>query len=131
MPLRTPVRPVLVVDADDEVRKMICRTLESEGYYALYAVDAEHALYILDRALDAPCMTLLALCLPGMSAFEFAARQRSDPRFMHVPIVVMTDAKEKPAEAEAILRDAVRLTKPLDPPMLLRVVAMHCEAKAH
>jgi len=126
--VRLPVPPVLLVEHDDATRDSITRALESAGYTVRGAVDAEHALYLLNRAREAPCVILLDLQLPGMSAFDFAARTRADERFAGVPVIVMVEDGD-PNDGDLPPCRKVRLARPLDAARLVQAVAAHCETR--
>jgi CheY-like chemotaxis protein len=80
--------PVLVVDDDAEVRELLRRTLEAEGYAVVEADDGRAALERL-RAIR-PSVVLLDLMMPDMDGFEFAAEFRRRQDWRAVPIVVIT-----------------------------------------
>src|SRR5262249_42903274 len=81
-------QPVLVVDDDPEVRALLRRMLEVEGYRV---VDAANGRVALERAQDvSPGVGLLDLMMPEMDGFEFVTAFRADPRWRSVPIVVVT-----------------------------------------
>jgi GAF domain-containing protein/DNA-binding response OmpR family regulator len=81
-------RPVLVVDDDAEVRRLLRRLLEPEGYTV---VEAEHGRIALERARDAaPGVVLLDLMMPEMDGFEFVAEFRRHEPWRAIPIVVIT-----------------------------------------
>jgi len=115
------MRLVLIVDDDEDVQQTLRMTLTDEGYEVLCAHNGAEALAIIER-LPRPCLILLDLIMPVMNGWEFRARQSSDPRLAHFPVVVMTATKT--LEAAAI--DAADLLhKPLELPELLAVVRRH------
>ena len=67
-------RPVLVVDDDAEVRRLLRRMLEPEGYTV---VEAENGRAALGHLRDvSPSVILLDLMMPEMDGFEFVAEFR-------------------------------------------------------
>ena len=81
-------QPVLVVDDDADVRQLLRRVLEAEGYTVL---EAENGRAALDRMRDvSPSVVLLDLMMPEMDGFEFVAAFRGDERWRATPIVVVT-----------------------------------------
>jgi CheY-like chemotaxis protein len=81
-------RPVLVVDDDAEVRRLLRRMLEPEGYAV---VEAENGRVALDRLRDvSPSVVMLDLMMPEMDGFEFVAEFRRHEAWRAIPIVVIT-----------------------------------------
>ena len=58
----TPVRPILVVDDDHDIVRLVRAYLEKAGFQVLTANDGESALHILRR--DRPALVVLDLMLP-------------------------------------------------------------------
>ena len=83
-----PMPPhVLVVDDDDQVRRLLVSVLQREGFEVSAAVDAQQALEMLDKGrFD---LMLLDLHMPGPADGEdllYLLRDRGDV----VPIVVVS-----------------------------------------
>src|SRR5687767_10216683 len=81
---------VMVVDDDDEIRDALSGLLELEGYEVICASNGKEALDLLE--VRRPEVILLDLMMPVMDGWAFRARQKSDPRFADVPVVVLTAA---------------------------------------
>jgi GAF domain-containing protein/CheY-like chemotaxis protein len=80
--------PVLVVDDDAEVRQLLRRMLESEGFAV---VEAENGRVALERLRgESPSLILLDLMMPEMDGFEFVAELRRHDGWRAIPIVVIT-----------------------------------------
>jgi GAF domain-containing protein/CheY-like chemotaxis protein len=80
--------PVLVVDDDVEVRQLLRRMLEPEGYTV---VEAENGRAALERLRDgSPSVVLLDLMMPEMDGFEFVAEFRRHEAWRSIPIIVVT-----------------------------------------
>ncbi len=90
---------VLVVDDDQEMLKMVSRTLELEGYGVAIAADGKSALVLLEERR--PDLVILDIVMPGLDGFEVLdlIRQRSN-----VPVIMLTGRSEV-----ATLRDALAL----------------------
>jgi GAF domain-containing protein/CheY-like chemotaxis protein len=81
-------RPVLVVDDDAEVRQLLRRMLESEGFAV---VEAENGRVALERLHgESPSLILLDLMMPEMDGFEFVAELRRHEGWRAIPVVVIT-----------------------------------------
>ena len=71
---------ILVVEDEDEVRKVVCLTLELQGYFVLAAARPEQALDLV-QSLDHPIDLLLTdVVMPGLCGPELFARMR-----VHMP----------------------------------------------
>jgi CheY-like chemotaxis protein len=99
-----PERPVLVVDDDAELRGLVRRVLEREGYGVL---EAENGTIALARARERPPgLVLLDLMMPEMDGFEFLEAFRREEAWWSVPVVVVT-ARDLGPEDRARLSGSV------------------------
>jgi DNA-binding response OmpR family regulator len=76
---------ILVVDDDENLRRLVAAYLENEGYEVEQAADADAALASVER--HEPHLILLDLMLPGLSGLEVARRIRARRQ---VPILMLT-----------------------------------------
>src|SRR5207248_7606682 len=81
---------VLVVDDETPIVDAVAYNLRKEGYEALSAGDAEHALEIVRR--DRPDLVILDVMLPSASGFDICRtlRPTSD-----IPIIMLTASAEE------------------------------------
>jgi hypothetical protein len=80
--------PLLVVDDDPDVRALLRRMLEREGYAV---AEADNGRVALERVRErAPGAILLDLMMPEMDGFEFLAALRTSEEWRGVPVVVVT-----------------------------------------
>jgi two-component system alkaline phosphatase synthesis response regulator PhoP len=109
-----PLR-ILVVDDDDNVRRLVAAYLEREGYEMLEASDGEAALRDLARL--SPDMVILDVMLPGLDGFEVA---RSMKARRDLPILMLT-ARGEEADVLCGFDTGVDdyLTKPFSPKVLV------------
>ena len=103
---------ILVVEDNDQVRRLTCRILRSNGYRVLEATDGERALALAaDREID---LLLSDVVMPGMGGVELAERLRTERpglRVLHMsgytslPEAAAAAAEliEKPFTAEELL----------------------------
>jgi CheY-like chemotaxis protein len=78
----------LVVEDDPSNRQLICRMLEKENIRYLEAANGNQALEQISKEI--PSLVLLDLMMPVMDGFQFVALLRQNPKFAHIPVVVIT-----------------------------------------
>ena len=91
-----PPCPMLIVEDDGDMRKMLRRRLEKEGWVVTEAANGR----VADRR---PELILLDLMMPEMDGFQFLEEVRKRQEWRSIPIVVVT-AKDLSPE------DSLRLT---------------------
>jgi two-component system chemotaxis response regulator CheY len=121
---------VLVVDDEDNVRKVIRMTLTKAGYDVVEAADGGKAIEVL-RADDNPLMVDVITCdirmpkVNGVEAIQFFRDQ-----FPSIPVVVITGFPDT-SLAVSLLKTGVvdYVTKPVEGEKLLTVVAKAMEER--
>jgi two-component system chemotaxis sensor kinase CheA len=95
------IRTVLVVDDSITTRTLEKNILEAAGYRVRLATDGFEALQLLDQlSVDGGCDLLLSdVDMPRLNGFELTSAVRADPRFRHLPIVLVTSL-DTPADRE-------------------------------
>ncbi len=79
---------VLLVDDEDQLRRVMRDLLEREGYVVTEARDGVEALDQIDR--HAPDIIVLDLNLPGLDGYGVLSHLRSRPATVDIPVVVLT-----------------------------------------
>jgi type II secretory ATPase GspE/PulE/Tfp pilus assembly ATPase PilB-like protein/ActR/RegA family two-component response regulator len=79
---------VLLVDDEDQLRRVMRDLLEREGYTVFEASDGAEALEQVD--VHAPDILVLDLNLPGLDGYGVISQLRSRPTTEHLPIIVLT-----------------------------------------
>lgn len=69
-----PLRVVLVVDDEQGVRDLVCRTLQGEGYRTLEAGHGAEALKLVESAPDPVDLVITDVVMPGMDGRELGRR---------------------------------------------------------
>ena len=83
--------PVLIVDDDAGIRRLLRRILEAEGYAV---IEARNGRVALERVKEStPGAILLDLIMPEMDGFEFVSVLRASEAWREIPVVILT-AKE-------------------------------------
>ena len=112
------IASVLVIDDDQDLRRVLMLALTDEGYTVRAAPNGRDALALLESWR--PDVILLDLMMPEMDGCTFRARQLATPGSEDVPVIVLSAARETKAEA---LRPAAIVAKPFNLPDLLDTVA--------
>lgn len=79
---------MLVVDDEADIRKLLGRVLAQKGYDVVEAADGRAALQKVAEAT--PDVVLLDAMLPEVHGFDICRRLKRDPRFAHLPIVMVS-----------------------------------------
>jgi len=79
---------VLLVDDEDQLRRVMRDLLERDGYTVTEARDGVEALDQIDR--HAPDIIVLDLNLPGLDGYGVLSHLRSRPATAEIPVVVLT-----------------------------------------
>lgn len=114
---------VLVIEDDEDVRRMIATALGDEGFEVLTAHDGYHALRIV--ASGRPDVIVLDFGLPHLDGPSFAEQWRTRfPPDRQVPIVGMSGLPNGPELARQSQVNEF-LPKPLDLDALVEAVARY------
>lgn len=79
---------VLIVDDEALNREMLSRRLEREGYQPTGAADGREALAIM--ALEPFDAVLLDMQMPELSGIEVLRALKGDPRWRHLPVIMLS-----------------------------------------
>ena len=102
---------VLVVDDSLVVRKVMQRDLEGLGLNVVVALDGINALEVLESVVVD--MALIDLEMPRMNGYELLIKLREDPKFMNLPVIVITSRGADLHKSRAINLGAdAYITKP-------------------
>jgi CheY-like chemotaxis protein len=109
---------ILVVDDNDDIRDLLVRRLEQEGFRATGAASGPEALERIAAAT--PSLILLDVSMPGMSGLEVLSRLREAHSPVRLPVVMVTARTESEDVVEALgLGANDYVTKPVDLPVVL------------
>ncbi|MGZ5271264.1 MAG: response regulator [Ramlibacter sp.] len=116
---------VLAVDDSPSMRQMLAHTLRHGGYEVVEAEDGADALERLSgRRVD---VVLTDQNMPRMDGLALTRAVRSDVRWCHLPVPILTT--EADDDAKQAGRDAGAtgwLVKPFEPARLLQVLGQVC-----
>lgn len=119
---------VLVVDDSESNRDMLSRRLERQGHRTAQAENGQAALCLL--AAEAFDLILLDVMMPGMDGCETLARLKADPRWRHLPVIMISAQTELDSVVRCIELGAEDyLPKPFNPVLLQARVGACLEKK--
>lgn len=106
---------LLLVDDDDFLREALEEALAYEGHEILTAGHGAEALEVLGAG-PRPDAILLDLMMPVLDGWGFVERQRADPRWADIPVVVLTamGTLSRPIAVEKVLQKPFRIESLLE-----------------
>ena len=112
---------ILVVEDEEDNRRIVRDLLTSVGYEIIEAVTGEEGVAAAETHL--PDLILMDIQLPGLDGYEATRRIKANPALRHIPIIVVTsyalsgdDVKAFEAGCDAYI------SKPFSPRALLAKV---------
>ncbi len=125
---RQPLRSVLYVDDDPDIREVVQMAFETLSDVLLRTVDGGEAALASLRG-ERPDMVLLDVMMPGLDGPATLQRMRAELGLGAIPVLFMT-AKSLPHELEHLRRlgSVGIIGKPFDPMQLPRTVQTHWES---
>lgn len=105
------MRRLLVIDDEEEIRKLLSRFFTDRNYEVVAAASGEKGLEVIDTLpIDA---VLLDISMPGMSGLEVLREIRS--RKPELPVIMVTAESDRDVAASAVKDGAFDyLVKPPD-----------------
>jgi two-component system cell cycle response regulator DivK len=114
-------RRILVVEDQEDNRRIIRDLLQSVGYQLIEAADGAAGVRLAKE--ERPDLILMDIQLPVLDGYEATRRIKADPELRPIPIVVVTsyalsgdDAKARTAGCDAYV------AKPFSPRALLATI---------
>ncbi len=122
-------RVVLVVDDDEETRKLVVQWLTHAGFTCIEQASGRAALEALVGDPEGVDAIVLDVMMPELDGFEVLSQLRVNPGTAHIPIVLLTAQALGEAEvARGIDAGAsFYLTKPFRGPVVVSCVRAACE----
>jgi PleD family two-component response regulator len=124
MALNAAMPTILFADDEPAIREIVARTLELGGLHVRLASNGSEALEQVRRA--APDLVVLDYQMGSPNGFEVCRDLKSNPRFEHLPVLILTGRSSLDLRLEGFDAGADDyLAKPFDPRELLaRVLAL-------
>ena len=112
---------ILIVDDDQDIRRLLGIRLKSEGYEAVFAGDAISA--VNQARIERPDLILLDLMLPAGDGYLVMERLKAMPALEGVPVIVVS-ARDPQTEEERMAESGADayFRKPFDHEELLHAV---------
>ena len=126
---------ILIVDDDPDILDNIVTVLETQPYRLATAQDGKRCMAMIKEEI--PDLLILDLLMPRMDGWGVIREMRSEPRFMSVPIMVLTtvieDASRRRYELETGIAMDVQeyIQKPVTPSKLIQRVETLLEHRSH
>src|SRR6188472_3217501 len=114
-PAAVPDRPILVVDDDAKIVRLVRTYLERDGYRVVTAADGPAALDAIET--HQPALVVLDLMLPELDGRAVIRAVRRDAAAAHTPIIVLS-ARSSTIDRIAGLGTAPTTTCPSPSPPL-------------
>jgi CheY-like chemotaxis protein len=117
-----PIRRVLVVEDEPDVREPVAQLLAVAGFEVAAAANGLEALRLARSS--PPDVIVLDLMMPVMNGWEFRRAQRADPALAAIPVVVVSASTPTPD-----LGPISHVAKPYELPALLRALDLVAGAR--
>jgi len=112
---------ILVVEDQDDNRRIIRDLLASVGYQMIEALDGEAGVRL--AASEHPDLILMDIQLPVLDGYEATRRIKADPELRAIPIVVVTSYALSGDDQKAVAAGCDGyVAKPFSPRQLLATV---------
>jgi len=123
---------ILLVEDNADEAQMVKMILEPEGYNVSVATDGRDGLTKADS--DKPDLIVLDVMMPGLDGFGMCAKLRENPRYKHVPIILLTAVGAHTRDTKYPISGVMRaqaneyLEKPVSPEELISTVSRYVPA---
>ncbi len=89
----SPIAPsagkkILVVDDEEDIRRLVTRVLEERGYEVVVAANGLDALRLIKE--EVPDMLVLDAMLPEVHGFDICRRIKRSERYGHIPVIMIS-----------------------------------------
>jgi len=107
---------ILVVEDEEDIAELIRYNLTAEGYRVSCAGSGEDAIRLIrSEPVD---LVVLDIMLPGISGIKVAQTLRSDPKYLNLPLIMLTAKSEEPDIVTGLELADDYVTKPFSPKIL-------------
>jgi len=105
---------IMVVDDEPDIRFVIRKMLEKEGFSIIEADSGEQAMELLKDTV--PDLILLDVMMPGLNGWETCAEIKASEDLQHVPVVMLTAKTSEEDKVKAFEKCGANwhISKPLE-----------------
>jgi adenylate cyclase len=108
---------ILIVDDDPLNRRLLTRSLESDGHRTTDVDNGFAALTSLEA--EPPDLVLLDVVMPGLDGIEVLERMKADADLRHIPVIMISGVEDTDSIVRCLEAGAEDyLPKPFDPSIL-------------
>jgi two-component system cell cycle response regulator DivK len=112
---------ILVVEDQEDNRRIIRDLLTSAGYQLIEAADGEEG--VRSAEAERPDLILMDIQLPVLDGYGATRRIKQNPELRHIPVIVVTSYALSGDEAKAIAAGSdAYVAKPFSPRQLLATI---------
>ena len=114
---------VLVVDDDDDVREVVRRVLDRDGYQVLEARTGAEGVKL--AVAETPKLILMDISMPDMDGYEATRQINGDPSLASIPVIFITGRSAAEDNGQSFASGAVSyICKPFTAQQLKDVVML-------
>jgi two-component system, OmpR family, alkaline phosphatase synthesis response regulator PhoP len=107
---------ILVVEDEEDIAELVRYNLAAEGYRVSCTGSGEDAIRLIrSEPFD---LVVLDIMLPGISGIKVAQALRSDPKYLNLPIIMLTAKSEETDIVTGLGLADDYVTKPFSPKIL-------------
>lgn len=103
---------ILIVDDDIDLAEMLGAYLNVQGYAVCATSMGEQALALASE--QQPDLVLLDIHLPDLDGYEVCNRLQTSHKTRHIPIIFLTEMRERPDKLHGLQLGVDYITKPFD-----------------
>ena len=119
---------VLIIDDDEDTRRLIARYLEKASVRVLTAASGVEGLRLCRDAQ--PDLVLLDVMMPDMNGYQVCSQLQRDPTTTYIPVIFLTALEKEQDKAKALAAGgADYLVKPVTRDRLLETVQRHADTR--
>jgi len=119
---------VLVIDDDDDTRRLTVRYLEKAAVKVSTAANGMEGLATCRR--EQPDLVLLDVMMPDMDGYQVCAQLQRDPTTAYIPVIFLTGLGKEQDKARALAAGgADYMVKPVSREQLLDTVQRHADTR--
>ncbi|MFH1904934.1 MAG: response regulator [bacterium] len=112
---------ILIVEDEEDLRKALEIRLKQHNFRVIMSKDGEDGLKKAKE--EFPDLIILDVVLPKMSGFEACHRLKADPKYKHIPVIMLSIKSSEDAVKKGYENGTDEyITKPFDWPFLFEKI---------